>query len=111
MSAPIARRGVLLAAVGGLLLVAIAAAPVAEAATLYACVKKNGTTRILSKPRCKPGETKFSWNITGRPGQNGANGINGLNGKEGTAGKEGAGGGKGVTGATGPAGPEGGAGG
>jgi hypothetical protein len=103
--ARLTRRDELLAAVGMLLLVSIAAAPPTEASTLYACVKKNGSARILDKqPRCKPGETKLSWNTKGPRGQPGANGVAG---REGIAGKEGGSGAKGVTGATGPAGPTG----
>src|SRR5437588_12481577 len=102
MSTPITGRGAVFAAVGVLLLAAIATAPRSDASTLYACVKKSGATRIQTKkPRCKRDETKLSWNTTGSPGQNGANG------KEGGAGKEGGSGGKGVTGATGPAGEKG----
>jgi hypothetical protein len=86
----------MLAGLGALLLVAITGGAPAQASTLYACVKKDGTARILTKrPQCKHGETKLSWNITGREGPAG---------KEG---KEGRTGGAGVTGATGPPGPEG----
>ncbi len=112
MSSPITRRVFTPAAVAALLLATIAAAAPAEASTLYACIKKDGTARILTKkPRCKHGETNLSWNTTGPRGQNGASGVNGVSGKEGPAGKEGkegAIGGKGVTGATGPTGPSGG---
>src|SRR2546430_13345858 len=103
MSTPITGRRAVFAVAGVLLLAALATASRAEASTLYACVKKSGAARILStKPRCKPGETKLSWNTTGSRGQNGANGKEGAAGKEG---KEGGSGGKGVTGATRPAGP------
>ena len=105
----------MLAGLGALLLVAITGTAPARASTLYACVKKDGTARILTKrPRCKHGETKLSWNTTGPRGQNGANGTNGVAGKEGSTGKEGKEGRTGtagVTGATGPTGPEGGGGG
>jgi hypothetical protein len=67
----------------------LAVAPDAGAATLYACVKKNGTVRFFTKkPKCKRGETKLSWNAEGLPGRNGRNGLNGLNGTNGTNGKD-----------------------
>jgi hypothetical protein len=69
---------------------ALVAAPSANAATLYACVKKNGTARIFTKkPRCKKGEVRLSWNIEGPAGRNGLNGLNGTNGANGVNGKEG----------------------
>src|SRR5262249_61962106 len=80
-----------LVAAGALLFGTLAVAPEAGAATLYACVKKNGTPRVLTtkKPKCKKGETKLSWNIEGTAGKNGINGINGINGANGKDGKEG----------------------
>ena len=105
MSIPITGRGAVFAVVGVLLLAAVATAPRSDASTLYACVKKSGAARILTKkPRCKRDETKLSWNTTGPPGQNGAAGKEGAPGKEG---KEGGSGGKGLTGSTGPAGEKG----
>jgi hypothetical protein len=91
MSTSIARRSAaVLGAAGALLFGALAVAPEAGAATLYACVKKNGTARVFAKkPRCKKGETKLSWNAEGRPGRNGRNGLNGLNGLNGTNGTNG----------------------
>jgi hypothetical protein len=85
------RRGVAgLVAIGALSVAALAAVPQAEAATLYACVKKNGTARIYSKkPKCKKKETKLSWNTSGPAGKNGLNGLNGANGLNGTNGKNG----------------------
>jgi hypothetical protein len=75
---------------GALLLAALAVAPQADAATLYACAKKDGQAHIYSKkPRCKKGETKLSWNTAGVSGRNGANGTNGKEGKEGAAGRNG----------------------
>jgi hypothetical protein len=68
-------------AAGALLLAAFAIAPTAGAATLYACVKKNGTAHIYAKkPKCKKHESKLSWNTEGAAGRNGSNGLNGLNG-------------------------------
>jgi hypothetical protein len=104
MPVPITRHGVgLLAATGALLLAALAAAPQAEASTLYACVKKkSATARIFTKkPKCKRGETKLSWNSQGVPGSSGLKGLSGANGKEGAGGKEGK---EGKLGPTGPAG-------
>lgn len=75
------------AVVVALAVTAFAAASQAQASTLYACVKKNGTARIYSKkPKCKKGESKLSWNTTGPAGKNGANGSNGSNGSAGTNG-------------------------
>jgi hypothetical protein len=90
-------------AAGALLLGALAVAPEAGAATLYACVKKNGTPRVLTtkKPKCKKGETKLNWNIEGTAGKNGLNGINGINGANGKDGKEGKEGKEGKAGAPG----------
>jgi hypothetical protein len=107
MSVPTTRRGLtLLAAAGGLLLAGLASTQ-ANAATFYACTKKNGNARIFKKkPKCKKGESKLSWN-EGSAGMNGANGVNGTNGKDGAAGKEGkegAAGKEGKVGLTGPAG-------
>jgi len=88
MSVSIPRRGLAaLAAAGALLLVASITAPRADAATFYACVKKNGNAHIFTKkPKCKKGETKLSWSNQGGPGKNGLNGLNGVNGKNGTNG-------------------------
>jgi uncharacterized low-complexity protein len=92
-----------LAATGALLLAVLAAAPQAEASTLFACVKKkSATARIFTKkPKCKRGETKLSWNSQGVPGSSGLKGPSGANGKDGAGGKEGK---EGKLGPTGPAG-------
>jgi hypothetical protein len=91
MYTSIIQRGtVALAAAGALMLATFAAAPQADASTLYACVKKNGTARFVSKKvKCKKGETKLSWNTEGPAGKNGTNGANGTNGTNGTNGKDG----------------------
>jgi Collagen triple helix repeat (20 copies) len=97
-----------LAAAGALLLAALAAAPQANAATYYACMKKNGTVRVFTKkPKCKKGESKLSFNAqgpAGKNGTNGTNGTNGANGTNGTAGKEGSAGKEGLAGKEGAAG-------
>jgi hypothetical protein len=87
MLLPFTRRGMaVLAAAAGMLPVVLAAAPTADATTLYACVKKSGAVKVFaSKPKCKKGEKKLSWNTEGPAGKNGTNGVNG---KEGLAGKE-----------------------
>jgi hypothetical protein len=87
----ISRRTTVLLCTAALLLVsAFAAAPQADAATLYACVKKNGAARVYTKkPKCKKGETKLSWNSDGVQGRNGLNGLNGLNGPNGANGSSG----------------------
>jgi hypothetical protein len=84
------RALVVLAACAALLTAVLAAAPQAQASTLFACVKKSGATHIFSKkPKCKKSETLLSWNSKGAAGKNGVNGINGAAGKDGPAGKEG----------------------
>jgi|GEM_PF-3121847 len=91
MSKSINRRGiVVLVTVGALLVAALAVTSQAQASTLYACVKKNGTARVFTKkPKCKKGESKLSWGNVGPGGKNGAGGANGANGKNGTNGTEG----------------------
>lgn len=92
------RTLIVLAAIAALLTAAFAAAPQAEASSLFACVKKSGNARIFSKkPKCKKGETKLSWNSQGPAGKNGVNGINGV-GKEGPPGKNGTNGSDGLPG-------------
>jgi len=62
-----------------------ALAPPAQAAMIYACVKKRtGAVRIVARTtRCRRGESRQSWNTTGPAGANGANGTNGTNGANG----------------------------
>ncbi|HEV7527741.1 MAG TPA: hypothetical protein VGO29_02485 [Solirubrobacteraceae bacterium] len=80
----------------------LAAAPQAQASSLFACVKKSGAARVFSKkPKCKKGETLLSWNSQGPAGKNGIKGINGTNGKDGTNGKEGTAGKEGKEGVAG----------
>jgi hypothetical protein len=79
-----------LAASGALLLTALAAAPAADAGTIYACVKKNGSARFVKKStKCKKGESKLSWNSEGPAGKAGPQGLQGTPGTEGKAGSEG----------------------
>ncbi len=79
-----------LAATGALSTAALAAAPVADARTVYACVKKNGTAHIYAKkPKCRKHETRLSWNSQGSAGSNGIGGSSGSNGTEGKEGKAG----------------------
>lgn len=91
MSMRITRRATaVVVAAGALLLAALAAAPQASAATLYACVKKNGSAHIYAKkPKCRKHETKLSWNTEGAAGKNGLSGTNGKNGANGTNGTSG----------------------
>jgi hypothetical protein len=92
MSTLITRRGTAALAVAGALLVAaFAAAPQADASTLYFCAKKkSGAVRLVSKSaKCKKSEKKLSWNTEGPAGANGINGVKGLNGVNGTNGKDG----------------------
>jgi hypothetical protein len=101
MSTSITSRGIaLLAAAAISLLAAFAMASQADAATLYACVKKEGgSVRFVSqRSKCSKSERKVSWSMTGPAGKNGANGAPGAGG---AAGKNGANGGNGTNGSTG----------
>jgi hypothetical protein len=79
---------VLAALVAGVLIAAVAA-PHADAATIYTCVKKkSGAMRVVSsKTKCKKNESKLSWNSAGPAGKNGLNGKDGANGKDGSPGQ------------------------
>jgi hypothetical protein len=108
MSISINRRGTaVLVAACALLVGSLSVAAQANASTLYACVKKNGTARVFTKkPKCKKGESKLSWNNVGPAGRNGANGVNGAPGsagKNGTNGSNGANGTNGTNGLNGTA--------
>ena len=103
MRAATAGRGtVALAAVGALLLLALATAPWARASTIYACVKKRGgALHVVSKAaKCNRREPKQSWSKSGPTGAMGVESVNGVSGAGGPSGANG------VTGATGPAGDE-----
>jgi len=93
MSTPIVRR-TLLALIAGaaLLLAALAAAPQAQAAVIYVCVKKSsGEMRLVGRStHCKRSEKKLSWNATGPAGKDGANGSDGKEGEAGSEGRAGA---------------------
>ena len=93
MSRRITRRTLtLLAGVCLLLTLALAAAPQANAATLFACVKKEGGSMRLvgEKTKChRRSERKVSWNTNGPAGKNGTNGAAGKNGANGTNGTNG----------------------
>jgi hypothetical protein len=92
MSRRFTRRAITLLAAGALLTVAFAVVPQANAATLYACVKKEGGSMRLvgEKTKCRRrSERKVSWNTTGPAGKNGATGKNGVNGANGTNGTNG----------------------
>jgi hypothetical protein len=92
MSRGISRRGItLLVTLGALLSFAFAAAPHADAATLYACVKKHGgSMRLVGQgTKCRRSERKVSWSTTGPAGENGNNGANGANGAPGKNGASG----------------------
>jgi hypothetical protein len=91
MSISINRRGVVvLVAACALLVGALGVTSQADASTLFACVKKNGTARVFTKkPKCKKGESQLSWGNVGPTGKGGAGGANGANGKDGTNGSNG----------------------
>jgi hypothetical protein len=103
MHSPVIRRCLrpLAGWVAALVLAALVAAPQAGAATIYACVnKRTGAARLFaSKPRCKRGQERLSWNTQGPAGKNGANGKNGATGKNGSNGKNGTNGTNGTNGA------------
>ena len=91
-----------------LMLSTVATAPQADAATLYACVKKNGNARVFNRrPKCKKHESRLSWNTSGPAGRNGLNAANGSPGTGGTAGRDGAAGRDGVNGKDGVNGNDG----
>lgn len=91
MSIATNRRAVLALISVGAVTTVLAAPQPADAQTLYACVKKNGTARIyVKKPKCKKRETKLSWNTEGIPGLNGKNGVPGSQGPKGAEGPSGA---------------------
>jgi hypothetical protein len=105
MSRRITRRAVtLLAAAGALLTAVFAAAPPADAATLYACVKKEGGSMrfVSAATKCRKSERKLSWNTRGPAGPRGSNGASGTNGKNGTNGANGKDGSTGKEGSAGP---------
>jgi hypothetical protein len=104
MSTSITSRGLALIAAAAIsLLAAFATASQAGAATLFACVKKEGgSTRIVSRStKCSKSERKVSWNTSGPAGKNGANGANGTNGTNGATGKNGSNGNNGSNGSVG----------
>ena len=49
----------------------------AQAATIYACVARDGTIRIVASPSCKGTETLLSWNQIGPQGPQGPIGPTG----------------------------------
>jgi hypothetical protein len=77
------RRAALMLA-GCLQVAALTNAPVSQASTIYACVKKHGAAHLFTKPsKCKKGEHKLSWNTVPTAGKNGVNGANGTPGAPG----------------------------
>ena len=87
------RKALALLVSAGLIVAALfAAAPQADAATIYACKNKSdGTIRLVGKKtRCRRGEKKLKWGTSGRNGRNGVNGSNGANGQNGARGPAGA---------------------
>ena len=89
-----------------LLVIALDAAPEAEARIIWACVKsKGGAVHIVTvQTKCKRDEVKLIWNASGTKGAQGAQGVRGALGPQGPAGPAGL---RGLVGATGPAGPTG----
>jgi hypothetical protein len=59
------RMPVALAAVAALLIAAFAAAPQANAATMYTCHQKTGKLRVVAPAaKCKRSEDKLAWSTT-----------------------------------------------
>lgn len=107
MTGSVLKRAMLLCAASALVALTTAAtAPAAPAttapATVYACVKPNHQTHVfLQKPKCKKGEKKLAWALSGTAGENGSNGAGGLNGVAGARGEQGAAGTPGAPGSPG----------
>ncbi len=81
------RATAVLATAGAFGIAALAMAPQSQASTIYACVKKSGTPRIVSKKtKCKKGEKRLSWSTQGPAGKNGAAGATGSAGAKGETG-------------------------
>lgn len=100
MSTSIIRRSTPLIATAAISLGAmLASASPAGAATIYACVKKNGAVRIVGRTtRCRSREKKLGWNSSGPAGAKGTTGEKGATGTKGATGPKGETGGKGETG-------------
>ncbi|MFC4776010.1 tail fiber protein [Paenibacillus sp. GCM10023252] len=79
--------------------------------TIQACVKDNGTLRLVSSATvCYKSEKRVSWNVVGPkgdPGIAGPQGLTGATGKTGAQGPKGTKGDTGAVGATGATGPQG----
>jgi hypothetical protein len=93
MSTSITSRSIALIAAATIsLLAAFAMASQADAATLYACVnKEGGSMRLVSqRAKCTKSERKVSWSTSGPAGRKGADGKNGANGVNGANGANGA---------------------
>lgn len=88
MSSTIKRRLTIVpVAYAVLLLGVLATASPSHAATLYACVKRNGDAHIYTrKPRCRRGQRRISWGNSGPAGTSGEPGSKGDPGSRGEAG-------------------------
>jgi hypothetical protein len=88
MTASVKGRGTaVLAITGALVIAALAMAAQSQASTIYACVKKSGSPRIISKKvKCHKGEKRLSWSSQGPAGKNGAAGATGGTGAKGETG-------------------------
>lgn len=86
------RSGAALGTVAVLLLVMFVTANAdVSSSTINACVKKDGTPRVVAKgTKCKPHESKLSWATTGAPGEKGERGAPGAPGEKGERGEKGA---------------------
>jgi hypothetical protein len=72
MAFTVRRAFALLMTSGALVGVALTLAPRADAATIYACVKKSGgAVRIVAKKvKCKKDENRYTWATEGASGKN-----------------------------------------
>jgi len=90
MSSPIraVRPMTFISATGAAVLLALAVAPAASAATIHACVsRKSGATRIVgAKAKCRHGENRLSWSSSGPAGPQGVPGATGAAGAAGANG-------------------------
>lgn len=79
----------------GLVGTATAAAPIGKDGTIHACYrvkgKPKGSLRVVpsAKKRCKRGERKVAWSVTGASGQTGTSGQSGSGGQAGAGGQAG----------------------
>ena len=93
---------VLIATIAASMVVGGVAVAVTAPRTVSACTTKSQGVRVLGlKVKCRKGERRIVWRISGRPGATGAHGPTGARGLPGVTGPQGPRGVAGITGATG----------